>query len=111
MQSISWRQYSYLVYWIHYNSDLKPIHSISEDRSLTKLLLSLLPYKVLHLLPGITLQLDNVTVKKVIHKPFIPGDDILGLLFHFLDEFLFLMCADPYFIVKVIEVKQILIND
>ena len=26
---------------------------------------------------------------------------MLGLLFHFLDELLFLMCADPYFIVKV----------
>ena len=25
----------------------------------------------------------------------------MGLLFHFLDELLFLMCDDPYFIVKV----------
>ena len=31
----------------------------------------------------------------------LSGDDMLGLLFHFLDELLFLMCADPYFIVKV----------
>ena len=29
------------------------------------------------------------------------GDDLMGLLFHFLDELLFLMCDDPYFIVKV----------
>ena len=34
----------------------------------------------------------------------ITGDDMLNLLFHFLDEFLFLMCADPYFIVKVSEI-------
>ena len=26
---------------------------------------------------------------------------MINLLFHFLDEFLFLMCDDPYFIVKV----------
>ena len=25
----------------------------------------------------------------------------MGLLFHFLDELLFLMCDDPYFIVRV----------
>lgn len=35
---------------------------------------------------------------------FITGDDMINLLFHFLDEFLFLMCADPYFIVKVSEI-------
>lgn len=34
------------------------------------------------------------------------GDDMLGLLFHFLDELLFLMCADPYFIVKEVEILQ-----
>ena len=34
----------------------------------------------------------------------ITGDDMINLLFHFLDEFLFLMCADPYFIVKVSEI-------
>ena len=32
---------------------------------------------------------------------------MIGLLFHFLDEFLFLMCDDPYFIVKVLEIKRI----
>ena len=32
---------------------------------------------------------------------------MIGLLFHFLDEFLFLMCDDPYFIVKVLEIKPI----
>ena len=32
---------------------------------------------------------------------------MIGLLFHFLDEFLFLMGDDPYFIVKVLEIKPI----
>lgn len=34
------------------------------------------------------------------------GDDIINLLFHFLDEFLFLMCADPFFIVKEVEILE-----
>ena len=34
------------------------------------------------------------------------GDDMINLLFHFLDEFLFLMCDDPYFIVKVLKKKK-----
>lgn len=34
------------------------------------------------------------------------GDDMINLLFHFLDEFLFLMCADPYFIVKEVEILE-----
>jgi SHS2 domain-containing protein len=29
------------------------------------------------------------------------GHDILSLLFHFLDECLFLFCADPFFIARV----------
>ncbi|KXJ07097.1 protein archease [Exaiptasia diaphana] len=34
------------------------------------------------------------------------GEDMLSLLFHFLDESLFLMCADPYFIVKEVEITE-----
>lgn len=30
------------------------------------------------------------------------GHDMLSLLFHFLDECLFLFCADPFFIARVI---------
>ena len=32
---------------------------------------------------------------------FGTGDDLESLLFHFLDEFLFLFSADPFFIPKV----------
>lgn len=32
------------------------------------------------------------------------GHDMLSLLFHFLDECLFLFCADPYFIARVITI-------
>ncbi|XP_028406098.1 protein archease-like [Dendronephthya gigantea] len=34
------------------------------------------------------------------------GDDILSLLFHFLDELLFLFCAEPFFIGKEIEITE-----
>ncbi|XP_031572875.1 protein archease-like [Actinia tenebrosa] len=34
------------------------------------------------------------------------GDDMISLLFHFLDESLFLMCDDPYFIVKEVEITE-----
>ncbi|KAK3749731.1 hypothetical protein QZH41_014014 [Actinostola sp. cb2023] len=34
------------------------------------------------------------------------GDDMMSLLFHFLDESLFLMCGDPYFIVKEVEIIE-----
>mgnify|MGYP002803392851 FL=1 len=34
------------------------------------------------------------------------GHDIISLLFHFLDELLFLFCAEPFFIGKVIEITE-----
>eukprot|EP00118_Oscarella_pearsei_P013683 m.111274 g.111274 ORF g.111274 m.111274 type:complete len:150 (+) comp37421_c0_seq11:1040-1489(+) len=34
------------------------------------------------------------------------GEDSLSLLYHFLDELLFLFCAEPYFIVKRIDVTE-----
>ena len=39
------------------------------------------------------------------------GEDILSLLFHFLDEWLFVFSADPFFIPRVREIlTQILIT-
>ncbi|CAI9722090.1 Hypothetical predicted protein [Octopus vulgaris] len=34
------------------------------------------------------------------------GDDLLGLLYHFLDEFLFLFCAEPFFIVRKVKILE-----
>ena len=34
------------------------------------------------------------------------GDDLKSLLFHFLDEFLFLFSADPFFIPKQIKITE-----
>jgi len=34
------------------------------------------------------------------------GHDMLSLLFHFLDECLFLFCADPYFIARKVKVLE-----
>ena len=35
----------------------------------------------------------------------ILGDDMMSLLFHVLDEFLFLMSAEPFFIARVIDLN------
>lgn len=34
------------------------------------------------------------------------GDDMLGLLFHFLDEFLFLFSAEPFFIARKVKILE-----
>uniref|UniRef100_A0A0B6ZKP3 Archease domain-containing protein n=1 Tax=Arion vulgaris TaxID=1028688 RepID=A0A0B6ZKP3_9EUPU len=50
---------------------------------------------------------DYSTVEmKYVHEIEISGDDILSLLYHFLDEFLFLFSADPFFIPRVIKIVE-----
>ncbi|GAB1597481.1 protein archease-like [Argonauta hians] len=34
------------------------------------------------------------------------GEDLLSLLFHFLDEFLFLFCCEPFFIVRKVKILE-----
>nr|CAD7401577.1 unnamed protein product [Timema cristinae] len=34
------------------------------------------------------------------------GHDMLSLLFHFLDEFLFLFCAEPFFIARKVKILE-----
>jgi len=43
---------------------------------------------------------------KYVYELEISGDDLLSLLYHFLDEFLFLFSADPYFIPRVIKILE-----
>jgi len=41
----------------------------------------------------------------------LPGDDLMSLLFHFLDEFLFVFSADPFFIARVCTASIIVTTD
>lgn len=34
------------------------------------------------------------------------GDDLLSLLYHFMDEFLFVFSADPFFIARVVKITE-----
>ena len=45
-------------------------------------------------------ELDSVEVKQVFHVE-AQGHDMLSLLFHFLDELLFMFCAEPFLVAKV----------
>lgn len=54
---------------------------------------------------GYMTELSTVDIARTIEVT-AEGDDMIGLLFHFLDEFLFLMCDDPYFIVKEVEILE-----
>lgn len=54
---------------------------------------------------GYMTELSSVDIVRTVEVT-AEGDDMIGLLFHFLDEFLFLMCDDPYFIVKEVEILE-----
>ncbi|XP_058958479.2 protein archease-like isoform X1 [Pocillopora verrucosa] len=54
---------------------------------------------------GYMTELTTVEIEKTMEIT-AQGDDMINLLFHFLDEFLFLMCDDPYFIVKEVEILE-----
>lgn len=54
---------------------------------------------------GYMTELDKVEIEQT-KEITAEGDDMINLLFHFLDEFLFLMCVDPYFIVKEVEILE-----
>lgn len=45
-------------------------------------------------------ELDKVEILED-HEIEANGHDMMSLLFHFLDEFLFLFCAEPYLVAKV----------
>jgi SHS2 domain-containing protein len=45
-------------------------------------------------------ELERVEVKQVYHV-VAEGHDMQSLLFHFLDELLFMFCAEPFLVAKV----------
>lgn len=49
---------------------------------------------------GYMTELDRVQIKEV-HHVEAEGHDIQSLLFHFLDELLFMFSAEPYIVAKV----------
>jgi SHS2 domain-containing protein len=49
---------------------------------------------------GYMTEIDTVEISEC-QNVEADGHDILSLLFHFLDECLFLFCADPFFIARV----------
>jgi len=50
---------------------------------------------------GYMTDLDRVEITQV-HQIEADGDDLQSLLFHFLDELLFLFSAEPYIIARVL---------
>lgn len=49
---------------------------------------------------GYITELDSIDISED-HEIEATGHDMMSLLFHFLDEFLFLFCAEPFLIAKV----------
>ncbi|KAJ8673656.1 hypothetical protein QAD02_004918 [Eretmocerus hayati] len=49
--------------------------------------------------------LEKVEVKQVYHIE-AEGHDLLSLLFHFLDELLFMFCAEPFLIAKRVKILE-----
>ena len=56
---------------------------------------------------GYMTELSTVEVERT-EQITAEGDDFLSLLFHFLDEFLFLFSADPFFVPKVSAVDEVM---
>ncbi|XP_033109661.1 protein archease-like isoform X2 [Anneissia japonica] len=54
---------------------------------------------------GYMTEIDKVEIKQT-QSIEAEGDDVLSLLFHFLDEFLFLFSADPFFIPRKVQIVE-----
>ncbi|CAL1547201.1 unnamed protein product [Lymnaea stagnalis] len=52
-----------------------------------------------------TTDYDTVEMKEV-HELEVSADDLLSLMYHFLDEFLFLFSAEPFFIPRVVKITE-----
>uniref|UniRef100_A0A2C9M582 Archease domain-containing protein n=1 Tax=Biomphalaria glabrata TaxID=6526 RepID=A0A2C9M582_BIOGL len=49
----------------------------------------------------------NTVEMKEVHEIEVTADDLLSLLYHFLDEFLFLFSAEPFIIPRVVQITEI----
>ncbi|XP_033216868.1 protein archease-like [Belonocnema kinseyi] len=54
---------------------------------------------------GYMTELEKVEIKEV-HSVEAEGHDIQSLLFHFLDELLFLFCAEPFLIARTVTITE-----
>jgi len=54
---------------------------------------------------GYMTELEKVEIKSK-YEIEAQGEDLLSLLFHFLDEFLYIFSAEPYFIVKKVKILE-----
>ncbi|KAK7092179.1 protein archease-like [Littorina saxatilis] len=52
-----------------------------------------------------TTDITRVDMTRV-HRVEAEGEDMLSLLYHFLDEFLFLFCAEPFLICRVVKILE-----
>lgn len=50
---------------------------------------------------GYMTDIETVSIESVQEIEVTDADDMLGLLYRFLDELLFLFCAEPFFIARV----------
>lgn len=55
---------------------------------------------------GYMTEIDSVDIIMT-HDIEAEGDDIQGLLYHFLDELLFMFCAEPFLVAKVLPSKNL----
>lgn len=55
---------------------------------------------------GYITELEYVEIKETQEIEAEGTSDMISLLYHFLDEFLFLFCAEPYFIPRIVKIIE-----
>jgi len=55
---------------------------------------------------GYMTDIDTVSIESVQEVEVTDAEDMLGLLYRYLDELLFLFCAEPFFIARKVKITQ-----